>query len=254
MHKDLLIRAFETARKELIAEGNIAPSDSRCAMRLSEVISETFPYGEKSLRKFYKKAMAEDSGDDIQQSRPEVLNAMAKYLGYSDYKAYLIEIREGKAPELKKEEASISGYGTEDKSVEAKAANSTPITKGRNKVLLIASILSVLLFIGFFGYSYVTKQRWMEWQETHYIETSFDAEKLKAGVLKVYKEERIESFRKLFPNCATQFFNEDDSVRLWYGKNREGKIEYFSSYGLHPETNKTLRPITKYIIEKYVCN
>jgi hypothetical protein len=94
----------------------------------------------------------------------------------------------------------------------------------------------------------------MEWQETRYVETSFDAEKLKTGVLKVYKEERIESFRELFPNCTTRFFNEDGSVQVWYGKDMDGEMDFFSSYGLHPETNKTLRPITQYIIDKYVCN
>ncbi len=49
-------------------------------------------------------------------------------------------------------------------------------------------------------------------------------------------------------------FKEDDSVRIWYGKNREGELEYFSSQGLHPQTGKTLKPITRYMIEKYICN
>jgi len=89
---------------------------------------------------------------------------------------------------------------------------------------------------------------------THYVEASFDAEKIKTGDLKVYKAERIESFEQLDPSCETQFFNEDGSAKVWYVKNKDGKLEYFSSYGLHPKTGKALRPITQYMIGKYICN
>ena len=45
----------------------------------------------------------------------------------------------------------------------------------------------------------------------------------------------------------------DGSERLWYGKNKNKELEYFTAFGKHPETGKTLKPITKYMIAKYIC-
>ena len=97
------------------------------------------------------------------------------------------------------------------------------------------------------------QQRWMQWDGNKYVENSFDANQLNKGLLKVYKEDRIESFTLIKPECDTQFFNADGSVRVWYSKNKNGTVDFFSGYGLHPVTGKTLKPITKYIIAKYIC-
>lgn len=29
------------------------------------------------------------------------------------------------------------------------------------------------------------------------------------------------------------------------------KVEFFTNYGLHPENGKTLKPVSKYILNKY---
>ena len=61
-------------------------------------------------------------------------------------------------------------------------------------------------------------------------------------------------FKKINPDCEYSFFNNDGSVRVWYGKNVSKELEFFTDLGLHPETGKTLKPITQYMIDKYVCN
>jgi hypothetical protein len=215
----------------LIREGHNEPSDSKCASRLSEIVSETFPYGEKSFRKLFKKAIINPESD-IQIPRQEVLNAFAQYLGHEDYRGFVVKntVDEVKAiHEVKK------------------------VPKKKNKLVLLAIALVFTAIIGFFGYHYFNKQRWMEWEGTHYVEASFDSEKLKNGILKAYKDERIIDFEKVTPNCDSKFFNDDGSVRVWYGKNTDGDLEYFTSYGLHPQTGKTLKPITQYMIGKYLC-
>ena len=88
MQRALLLDAFEKARNELIEEGHIMPSDSKCANKLSEIVSEDFPYGEKSFRKLYKKALA-DPESEIQIPRTEVLNTLAQYLGYENYRDFV---------------------------------------------------------------------------------------------------------------------------------------------------------------------
>jgi len=94
----------------------------------------------------------------------------------------------------------------------------------------------------------------MIWDSTGYKEVHFDKEKYSLNQLKLYDENSINNFHKITPSCDTVFFNQDTTVRLWYGKNTDGNLEYFTSLGLHPQTNKTLKPITPYMIKKYICN
>ena len=231
MHRELLLRAFEKVERELISEGNISPSVNQCALRLSEIISEIFPYGDRRLRDFYNETRASTEGD-INIPQPKVILALSQYLGYENYKEFL----------------------TRNSIDEVKAIQEeSKVPQKKNKLKLIVILFVLVAVIVFFGYHYFTKQRWMEWEGTHYVEASFDSDKLREGVLKAYKEERITDFKKVIPNCETVFFNGDGSVRVWYGKNKEGTLEYFTSYGLHPQTGKTLRPITRYMIEKYIC-
>ncbi|WP_431135335.1 hypothetical protein [Psychroserpens mesophilus] len=125
-----------------------------------------------------------------------------------------------------------------------------------NKVLLYIGIITLITFGGISTKHILKKEaRWMIWQEDHYIEVGFDTEKYKLNQLKLYKEERIKNFKKTTPICDTTiFFNEDGSVNIWYGKNRGKELEYFTALGLHPETGKTLKPITQYMIDKYICD
>ena len=112
-------------------------------------------------------------------------------------------------------------------------------------------ILIPLITIPF--YNWLNQPQWMEWQTDHYVEADFDPNKLSDGNLKIYKEERILYFKKINPDCNTNFFNKDEIENLWYGKNPNGEYEYFTTLGRHPETGKTLKKITPYIIKKYIC-
>ncbi len=242
MHRDLLLKSFDKARKELMKEGYVAPSDSLCAKRLSDIVSETFPYSEKSFRNYYKKALKARE-DEVCISRPEVLNAMAVYLGKTDYKDFL------KASDYKR----VSKIDAEvNDPLDKKNDSKTKSETNKIKFLYITVVVSLVLFLALFGYNYFTKQRWMEWQDTHYVETVFDAEKLKAGILKVYKEDRIENFKQIFPTSNTVFFNTEGEVMVWYSKNKDGTLDCFTSYGIHPKTGKHLKPITEYMIAKYI--
>lgn len=93
----------------------------------------------------------------------------------------------------------------------------------------------------------------MIWEVDHYEEVSFDPKKYGIGKLKLYKKERILYFKKIEGTCEYTYFDTEGEVRVWYGKNHTGKLELFTSLGLHPETGKTLKPITKYMIRKYIC-
>ena len=50
---------------------------------------------------------------------------------------------------------------------------------------------------------------------------------------------------------TTQFFDKNGDAIIWYAKTASG-IDFFNGHGRHPENNRSLRPVTKYIIDKYV--
>ena len=226
MNKILITKAFEEARIKKEKQGLTKPSQTDISKELSDFIekSEGFGLGERTFRDYYNEASKlKDDSEDISIKQVDVINGLCKYIGYDNYVDF-------------------------SKSLENKNMNSKPIVNNT----VIAIIL--LVVVGLIVYSLLTRQRWMVWKEDHYVEVKFDLDEYSINQLKVYKEERIEKFRKINPDCDYTFFNTDGSVRVWYGKNINKELEFFTDMGLHPETSKTLKPITKYMINKYVCN
>lgn len=94
----------------------------------------------------------------------------------------------------------------------------------------------------------------MVWVKNHYEAAEYDKVKDTAEV-SPYNQELLDNFKKISVCDTTTFFkNEDiDNPLVWYGKAPDKKgYEYFNQPGLHPETGKTLKPISKYIIGKYI--
>lgn len=224
MHRNLVSQAFKKASKDLGSD-----KITHLSNHLSDYIVEKSgePYGERILRDNYNKTL-ENSEEKI-YLRDYAAEALSDYLGFVNFAEFL-----RKNPNEQTSQVS----------------HSQNFLKKNKLVILFFLVFIAALFI----YNSATKQRWMVWQKDHYVEVDFDTEKYKVNQLKLYKEERIYDFKKVIPTCDTKFFNEDESVNIWYGKNKNKKLEYFTALGLHPETGKTLKPITQYMIDKYICN
>jgi len=124
------------------------------------------------------------------------------------------------------------------------------INSNRRIIIIICSIIIVGLLI----WIPTKQQRWMVWQEDHYKKVSFNLKEYDISQLKIYKAEWVKGFKQIIPGCGvTKFFKDDGSPNLWYGKSSVGNLEFFTHYGLHPETGKTLKPITDYMIGKHIC-
>jgi hypothetical protein len=63
-------------------------------------------------------------------------------------------------------------------------------------------------------------------------------------------DEKTKSLQRVMVSDTTTFFVDGKAV-IWYCK-VEGVPEYFNGPGFHPITGKALKPITKYMINKYV--
>ena len=229
MHKKLLTKAFKKAGEDIKTE-SVTPR----AQLLSDFILEDSkaPYGERILRDNYNKII-HNSEEEIRLKK-HAEDALSHYLGYTDYLDF---IEKHKPPTL------AAPLHLTSAPIKAKP------TYGSKLLILFL----LLLVIGTLVYRYTTRQRWMIWEEDHYVEVNFDVEKHSLNQLKIYKEERIKLFKKVTPGCDYLFFDKLGNVRLWYGKNKEKDLDYFTSLGLHPETGKTLKPITSYMIHKHIC-
>ena len=240
-HKKLISLAFQKAEQEEVEKGNPRPSKSEKAGALSIAIVEGngFNIGERSLRDYYNAANKAAPGNDFRIPQFEVVKALVEYLEFSSYQDF--------EKSLKKND-KIDG----EKILE-------PYSNSSKSWFLIYGKHIVLSFLGLILISFIVmfvlneKQRWMIWKSDHYEEINFSAALLKRGRLKLYDSENVEHFRKIKVNCDFVFFNPDGSEKFWYGKNSLGELEIFSSLELHPETGKTLKPITEYMIEKYIC-
>jgi len=94
----------------------------------------------------------------------------------------------------------------------------------------------------------------MVWVGNRYEAVEYDKVKDSAAVIPV-NQNILDDFKKITVCDTTTFFKKGDSNNplVWYGKSPDKKeYEYFNQPGLHPETRKTLKPITKYIIRKYI--
>lgn len=116
----------------------------------------------------------------------------------------------------------------------------------------------VVLVLLLLGSVYIIKQEFfpkkscMQWQNDHY--ETVDCNEIKQGILSQNDimpiDESIINLKKIEVNKQTLFFKNDKPL-VWYSKIK-GKLYYFNSYGMNPETGKPLKPITNYMIIKYV--
>ncbi len=93
----------------------------------------------------------------------------------------------------------------------------------------------------------------MQWHKNHYEVVDCTNED-QQGLFKQYDiipfDENQSKLIKLDVSDTTTFFKNEKPL-YWYCKVK-GKPEFFNTHGLHPETGKALKPVSKYIINKYV--
>ena len=204
-----------------------------------------FPVSKITFVRYFEKYM--DGSESITNNpNTELLNTISEYLDYKSYEDYVTK------NDLKIDDATLLEDTKDTHYLE------NGFTKNNNALHFIkihkwTLIIGMLLSIGFFSFYNINKQQWMVWDGDHYIETAFETEQFNLGQLKLYNKDRITNFYKIEVNCDTPFFNQDGKATIWYGKNSRKELEYFTSYGLHPETGKTLDPITTYMIKKHIC-
>lgn len=238
MKKKLFNEAFKKAENQC---GN--NTKHGLSNHLEKVFTDDLKFSISKITfvRYYEKYVENDNNNTSNPSS-DLLNKISEYLSYKDYEDF---VSKNTPKNLQK---NIGAYNNQDEVLKEKKSINLLLKKHKPTVFV-----SLLLLIGFVVYYSLNKQRWMVWDQNNYIEVKFDTEKYSLSQLKLYNEERIKYFKKITPDCNTAFFKSNNEVNIWYGKNGKKELEYFTALGLHPETGKTLNPITVYMIRKYIC-
>lgn len=98
----------------------------------------------------------------------------------------------------------------------------------------------------------VPKKQCMQWQNDHYeivdcISSTQVTEE--NNEIRPIDEEELK-LKKIEVSLKTPFFQKNKAA-VWYCK-KDSKIEYFNAAGFHPENDRPLKPISQYIIDKYI--
>lgn len=215
MIKRLLQEAFEKAETDSEKE-----SINGRAEYLSEFILEKnkFSISGKSLTRYFK---SESSPNQ------QVRNYLAQYLSYENYEDFILKNSDTPAQENNLK------------------PDSTKKAIPRKSLLIIFLILPFVGIAAYVGYL-AGKEKCMAWNEDHYIEVDCTGT---ANETK-YNPILLKDFRQIKVTDTTTFFKNGE-VQVWYDKSNN-KLEFFTAPGIHPENGKTLKPVSNYIINKYI--
>jgi len=239
MKKLLFKKAFEKAEK---FSGKTTKSGLADFLSFKITNDQKFSVSSRTFDRLYERYINEDL-DKGNDPKTDLLDAVSKYLDFDNFENFVLE-----------NSVEVDGHiQTNDDESKPDFGFMKRIKMFVIKNKIIATIFS-LAILTIIGMSLINQPKFMVWQENEYVGVKFNLKKYELSQLKIYKAEWVKGFKQIVPGCGvTKFFNEDNSPSLWYGKSQEGKLEYFTHYGLHPETGKTLKPITDYMIGKYIC-
>lgn len=218
---------------------NDKKSKNGCAVYFKEkVLEERFEkfniISTRGLKDYYDKHVL---GKENSSGEPttELKDLISEYLGYDSFLDFETKTKDTLPPISKTSTTSIQ----EKLSINVKSI----------KKLGVPAALLILLVFGSNLAAVFKSEDCIVWREDHYetIDCNNKTETISINTID------IAHFKKIEVDSTTTFFIKNDAV-VWYGKSESGEMEYFSSRGKHPITGKELKPITNYIIEKYIRN
>ena len=230
-------------------------SKNGMSVHLEKVISDdyNYPITSKSFSRHFDDFVKENNLK--KEISPDLLNILAHYIGYESFGDF-----NQKNQLTKKEEKEIVSVEPiiDDNIPEEESIINLPSKKNnffekiklqRNKIIAGSGIATILASGGLFLNSINQNSSCMIWKENHYEE--IECEETSPQMNAVPYNETVFQLKKITKPDTLNFENALDKV--WYTK-KNGEVEFYTNYGLHPENGKTLKPVTKYILTKYVLN
>lgn len=166
--------------------------------------------------------------------------------------AILVDFKPRPFAKFKNVDCEIDEIGAEG--LKFKEEESATLQNGNsNKKLAVLILLVLCIFlVGYTSRKMFFSDDCMQWNGAYYEKVNCDKEqKGIVGFTNVALYDKDAFELKKIEVCDTTTFFIGDKPVVWYSTTN-GKKEYFTSHGFHPITGKALKPITEYIINKYV--
>lgn len=118
-------------------------------------------------------------------------------------------------------------------------------------VIIGVAIILVLGLAGIF-FAFPNKEC-MQWSDDHYEIVDCDLKIQGIGTFSNIEilDPTLVNLKKVKVCDTTTCFDKNGVAIIWYAKTANG-IDFFNVHGRHPENNSPLRPVTNYILNKYV--
>lgn len=219
MLKELFLQLFKKLENE--PKNDKKSKNGNAVYFVEEILENRFNkinyISSKTIKSYYDR-FVEEKDNNAGEPTSELKDYIAKYLEYSDF-------------------------------LEFETKNSKKIQKNTfNKLKWSFISIGLILVLGFLYYnnSTNTNNQCLVWIQDHYKRIDCKGQEPNP----ILNDINIDKFRKIQVTKNTEFIRNGHPI-IWYGKSIDGKLEYFNSRGVHPITLKELKPITKYMIEKY---
>ncbi|PWK18577.1 hypothetical protein [Xanthomarina spongicola] len=213
-YRELVVLVFKKSANDI--DSDIVTQQAKYIVDKVEEL-HNFQINERTLRNYYNNLIKKNK---VQINiSPAIADHLSKFLEYEDFNDYVNKnpIPESKLVKPKK-------------------------TKER---IIVGSLIVIASYFGFDSLS----NKCMTWTDNVKYE-KVSCEEVNAIPI---QENLLNNFKRIDPECNYMFFKEDGSANLWYGKSINGEYEFFNHFGVHPITGRTLKEVTIYIKEKYIC-
>ena len=223
--KEIRANNEESIKKliQLVFKKAMLDSNETSAYGLSKYLTNIFneKIKERTLTRYYDGYIL-NKEDQIKKPNTYNLDILSQYLEFESYSDF------------------ISDNKIQEKKPAAKINKKT-------KIVGVTIIGALMTYIGYD----TTKKECMIWvNNSHYEAVSCE---YKGELYPIPKDKIIlSSFKRVNPDSTYPFFKIDGKENLWYERNVNGELEFFTNYGKHPITGETLRKITPYMIKKYI--
>lgn len=113
-------------------------------------------------------------------------------------------------------------------------------------------MLTAFIVISLACYFEFQKKQCMQWSDDHYEIVDCELSTNNSGNFKIIKplDKSLLDLKKIHVYDTTAFFKNGEAI-IWYAKTENG-IDFFNTHGRHPENDNPLKPVTHYILNKYV--
>jgi hypothetical protein len=224
---------------------------------------ESRPFNKFRIHNLYRDEIQNDDENDIdiEISNPEIGqgNSSGDLENFLDEKEKEKGIVKGTEDESEKGNEVVKGISVEV--IQPKPITLFGDTKPEKEttkppvnwkpVIIGVAIILVLGLAGIF-FAFPNKEC-MQWSDDHYEIVDCDLKIQGIGTFSNIEilDPTLVNLKKVKVCDTTTCFDKNGVAIIWYAKTANG-IDFFNVHGRHPENNSPLRPVTHYILNKYV--